>query len=84
MFNAVPHIGISIVKPVWDAVTVSAVAPTAGAGMLSVGVRPPKYRNGATACLAVSDGRGSPVQLEGDVLVADHGDEGVIPISVGV
>jgi hypothetical protein len=52
--------------------------------MFSVGGPPVVYSIGATACFAASDGRGSPVQLEGDVLAADHGDEGVIPIVVGV
>ena len=61
-FNAVPHIGISMVKPAWEAVTVKLLplAPT-----VSVGVRRPKYRNGAAFCLAVVD-RGSPVQPDGD------------------
>ena len=59
-FNAVPHIGISMVKPGSDAVTVSEAAPAA---VFSVGVRPPPYRNGATAFLAASDGRGSPLQV---------------------
>ena len=50
--NAVGHIGINMVKPDWDAVTVSAVDPEA---VLSVGVRPPAYRKGATACLSARD-----------------------------
>ena len=38
--SAVPHIGTSIVKPDWDAVTVSGLVPPADAAMLTVGVRP--------------------------------------------
>ena len=50
--NAVRHIGISMVK-FEDAVTVSAAAP---ATVFSVGVRPPAYRNGATAFLRTQTG----------------------------
>lgn len=50
--SAVPQIGISMVKPGWDAVTVKAFAPAATA---SVGVRPPEKRNGAAFCSAVVD-----------------------------
>ena len=59
-FNAVPHIGMIMLKPGSDAVTVSALAPAA---VLSVGVRPPAYRKGAIAFLAASDGSGSPLHV---------------------
>ena len=52
--NAAPHIGISMVKAGWDAVTVSAAVPE---DMFSVGVRPPRYSNGAAACMPVPGGQ---------------------------
>ena len=64
-FNVLPHIGIIMVKPGSDAVTVSAEAPEV---VFSVGAR----RKGATACLAASV-RGSPTQPAGDVLVVTAG-----------
>lgn len=66
-FNAVPHIGISILKLGSDAVTVSAAAPAA---VFNVGVRPPANSIGATAFLAATDGRGSPLQVGAVLLIA--------------
>ena len=66
-FNAVPHIGISMLKLGSDAVTVSALAP---AVVLSVGERPPANSIGATAFLSAVDGRGSPEQVGGALLIA--------------
>ena len=59
-FRAVPHTGTIILKLLRDAVTVTAEAPVTA---LRVGVRPPAYRNGATAFLAASDGKGSPLHV---------------------
>ena len=66
-FNAVPQIGMIMVNPGCLAVTVNGEAVPV---TLSVGVRPPLYRNGATAFLAESDGMGSPLHVGVVFLIA--------------
>ena len=52
LLNVEPHsVGHSIVKPWSDAVTVTAVPPVT---VLTVGVRPPAYRNGTSALFCAS------------------------------